>query len=197
MKQRHGSESSAFSSPSSDCFCCANKIGVHFVRSCSPMYAIACVSPTMSRPPVKSRLMSSFNFKLPPMLNAVADWPLRFFGELPNNSAPGGAWLLCDASVAHLAHSRRQQVCFGPVMSHVDQRKAELALEAQQIGGDRALAFVIEAGERLVHEKDRASWRQRARQRDSLLLTAGKLMRLSLHSVLQANTIKHLADANF
>ena len=115
------------------------------------MYAIACVSPTMSRPPVKSRLMSSFNFKLPPMLNATSEWPLRSFGELPNNSAPGGAWLLCDTSVAHLAHSRRQQVCFGPVMGDVDQRKGELALEAQQIGGDRALAFVIEAGERLVH----------------------------------------------
>src|SRR5439155_19867252 len=103
----------------------------------------------------------------------------------------------CVTSGLIMTLSLREQVCYGPVMSHVDQRKAELALEAQQIGGDRALAFVIEAGERLVHEKDRASWRQRARQRDSLLLTAGKLMRLSLHSVLQANTIKHLADANF
>ena len=71
------------------------------------MYAIACVSPTMSRPPVKSRLMSSFNFKLPPMLNATSERPLRSFGELPNNSAPSGAWLLGDTSVVHLAHSRR------------------------------------------------------------------------------------------
>src|SRR2546430_15015369 len=101
------------------------------------------------------------------MLNATSEWPLRSFGELPNNSAPGGAWLLCDTSVAHLAHSRRQQVCFGPVMGDVDQRKGELALEAQQIGGDRALAVVIEAGERLARGQEGRARDQGAGRRDS------------------------------
>src|SRR5436309_148913 len=36
-KQLHGSESAALSSPSSGCFCCVNKIDVHFVRSCRPI----------------------------------------------------------------------------------------------------------------------------------------------------------------
>src|SRR5207253_8016194 len=69
-------------------------------------------------------------------------------------------------------------------------------LEAQQIGGDRALAFVIEAGERLVHEQDGRPRHQSARQRDSLLLASGKLVRLGVHSMFEANTVQHLADAS-
>ena len=51
------------------------------------MYAIPRVSPTMSRPPAKSRLTCLLNFHTPPTLNATSEPSPRSFGELPNSSA--------------------------------------------------------------------------------------------------------------
>ena len=91
----------------------------------------------------------------------------------------GIADLLEDA-VAHrrdpVAHRHRLDL----VVRDVDGRRADLALQAADLGSRLRAQLRVEVRERLVHEEDLRLAHERATERDALALPAGERARLAL-----------------
>ena len=62
-------------------------------------------------------------------------------------------------------------------MRHVDERRAELVLDALQLELHLLAKLHVERAERLVEEQRRRPVDERPRERDALLLAAGELPR--------------------
>ena len=84
-----------------------------------------------------------------------------------------------DSPAAHLDHSVCQHRSILAVVSDVHHRHVRRALDAQELGAQRGTQIRVEAGERLVHQQDRRTSDNRARECHTLLLATRKLVRIS------------------
>ena len=92
-----------------------------------------------------------------------------------------------------VAHGER----FLLVVRHVDERDAQVALEAAQLDAHAQLQQAVEVAERLV-EQDRLRARdEHAGERDALLLAAGELARLAVRHRAEADHLDRVARLVF
>ena len=80
------------------------------------------------------------------------------------------------------------------VVRHVDERDADLALDALQLDLHLLAELQVERAERLVEEQHGGLVHDRARQRDPLALAAGELRRLARAEAGQADDPECLLD---
>ena len=78
-------------------------------------------------------------------------------------------------------------------MADIDDGHARLVAQALQIGQDLGLALLVERGERLVHQEKARRGEQRPADGDALLLAAGKIGRLAVEEVADAEEVDHAA----
>ena len=90
-----------------------------------------------------------------------------------------------------IAHRHRLDLIVG----HVDGRRADLALDAGDLGSHLDAQLGVEVRERLVHQQDPWIPDDRAAHRDPLALTAGQRSRPSRHELRQAEHARDLLDA--
>ena len=87
---------------------------------------------------------------------------------------------LLDPAVVHHRHAARERHRLGLVVRHVDEGRADLAMEAGKLLLHGLAQVHVQIGERLVEQHDRRPHREAAGERDALALAAGELMRPSL-----------------
>ena len=80
-------------------------------------------------------------------------------------------------------------------MGHVDERDADLALDALELELHRLAQLEVERAERLVEQQRARVVHERAGQRDALLLAAGELRGLALGEVGEPDDLEQLVDA--
>ena len=80
-------------------------------------------------------------------------------------------------------------------MGHEDEGDAGLVLQLLQLDLHFLAQLVVERRQRLVEEQHLRLRRQRPRQRDALLLTAGNLARLPLGEFLHPHQLQHVPGA--
>ena len=90
-----------------------------------------------------------------------------------------------------VAHRQR----FLLVVGHVDERDADLALDALELELHHVAQLEVQRAERFVEQQRAGVVHQRAGQRDALLLAAGELGGLALGEVGQPDDLEHLVDA--
>ena len=102
---------------------------------------------------------------------------------------------LLDAALGQhgdlVAHGER----FFLVMSHVDERDADLALHRAQFQLQLLAQLGVQGAERLVEQQHPRAQYQGPGQRDALLLAAGQLCRAPLREVAHPDQLQRLADA--
>lgn len=105
----------------------------------------------------------------------------------------GGAELLDAARVHH-----RDGVGHGHglllVVGDMDERDADLGLDALELQLHLAAQLQVEGAERLVEEEHLRVVDQGAGDGDALLLAAGQLVRLALREVAELNELQHVVD---
>ncbi len=81
------------------------------------------------------------------------------------------------------------------VVRHQHQRHAALGVLGEQQIDDLLAGGLVEIAGRLVRDQDRRIGRQRAGQRDALLLAAGQLRRIMMQAVAEADRSQFLRGA--
>ena len=81
------------------------------------------------------------------------------------------------------------------VVRHHDRRDAQRRLQVLDLGAQFLADLGVERRQRLVQQQHGRLGRQRARQRDALLLSAGQLVRILFRLVAQMHERQHLVDA--
>ncbi len=102
---------------------------------------------------------------------------------------------LLDEAVVHdrdpVAHRERLFL----VVRHVDERRPELVLNSLQLELELLAQLDVKSTERLVEEECRGTIDERARQRDSLLLSTRELRRTALLVSLELDHPEHLVHS--
>ncbi len=102
---------------------------------------------------------------------------------------------LLDAPAVHhrdaVGHGERLFL----VVRHVDRRDADLALQPLQLDLHVVAQLLVERAERLVEQEHGRPGDERARERDPLLLAAGKLARIALAVAGELHERERLGDA--
>ena len=94
------------------------------------------------------------------------------------------------------SRTTRSQRCASEVSCVTStKRHAALGMLGEQQIDDLLAGGLVEIAGRLVRDEDRGIGRQRARQRDALLLAAGKLRRIMVQSVAETDRRKFLRGA--
>ena len=83
--------------------------------------------------------------------------------------------------------TRLQRCASECVVRHEHQRGAAFFVTGKQQFDDLAAGAFVEIAGRLVGDEDRRMRRERARERDALLLAAGQLRRIVIDAVAQAD----------
>ena len=102
---------------------------------------------------------------------------------------------LFDAPLAHDRDPLRHHHGFVLIMGHQNESRAEFALHADQFELRLLAQFAVERGERFVEQQQLRSSRQRAGERDALLLAAGELVRLACAVGFELDEPQHFGDA--
>jgi hypothetical protein len=102
---------------------------------------------------------------------------------------------LLDAAGAHDRDPIRHGHGLLLVVRHVDERDADLGLDALQLDLHLLAQLEVERAERLVEEEDPRVVDERPRQGNPLLLAAGELVRLAVLVAGELDEVEHLADA--
>ena len=84
---------------------------------------------------------------------------------------------LSDNALVHYDDLIRQSHCLALVVRDIDGRDADLLLDAADLSAHRDAQLCVKVGQRLVHQQNVRFNAQCARERDALLLTAGKTLR--------------------
>ena len=103
---------------------------------------------------------------------------------------------LLDAPFPHDRDPLRHDHSFVLIMRDENESRAELALHADQLELRLLAQLAVERGERFVEQQQLRPSRQRAGQRDALLLAAGKLVRLACAIGFELDKPQHLGDAD-
>ena len=98
---------------------------------------------------------------------------------------------LHDAALVHHRDLVRQRQRLALVVGDVDRREAELALQALELEAHAVAQLGVEIGQRLVEQQQLRLHHQRARQREPLLLAAGKLGRLAIGELIELHRGEH------
>jgi hypothetical protein len=98
-----------------------------------------------------------------------------------------GATDLLHLPVAQDHDPIRERQRLGLIVSHVDHRRPDLQTQALDLEAHLVAQLRVEVGQRLVHQHQVRPQRERAGERDTLLLTARQLARVAIAVRLHAN----------
>jgi hypothetical protein len=102
-----------------------------------------------------------------------------------------------NAAVAENDDALAEGVRFAAVVRDVDHRHSQVFLQANDFAAKLFCQFVVEMRERFVEEQDFRTADERAAQGSALPLPAGKLPRLAVEQIGQAEPFGGLDDAAF
>ena len=102
---------------------------------------------------------------------------------------------LLDPALAHHHHAIGERERLLLVVRDVDRRDAELALDRPDLIAQGDADLGIEGRQRLVEQEHLWLDRERARERDALLLPARELVRVAIRLLGHVDHLEQLADA--
>ncbi len=102
---------------------------------------------------------------------------------------------LLDPPLVHHDDAVGHRQRFLLVVRHQDRRHAQALLQRADLAAQPQPLERVERRQRLVEQQQPGRGRERARERDALLLPAGKLSRIFAAAVGQADEVQELGDA--
>src|SRR5205823_8852073 len=101
---------------------------------------------------------------------------------------------LLDATLVHHGDAMRKGERLGLIVSHVDERDADLFLQVDELDLHFLAQLRVEGGQRLVEEQHGRVRDQRPAERDALSLPTGELVRVALAEALQTDVLQRGGD---
>ena len=102
---------------------------------------------------------------------------------------------LLEATFVHDRDTGAHGHGFDLIVGHVDERRVEALIQAQDVCPGLDAQLGVEVGERLVHEEDRRLAHDGAPEGDALALAAGELARLAVQVAAEVQDRRRLLDA--
>jgi hypothetical protein len=98
---------------------------------------------------------------------------------------------LLDRAAIHHGDDVAQHQRLLLVVRHEERRHLELAHEGMELDLHRFAQLAVQRAERFVEDQDGGLHRERARQRDALLLAAGELGRIACGQMVEPHELQH------